>query len=216
MASTPRWLEQRLGAHAVRADGGGVHLDGHVRSAVRECRARRSGGLFDRQVGFAPGREAAGERLGLLVARASSARASARVARARRWGTPAPAAAPCSSAARVEPLSSWPSGTLRAPTAWPAAYSSGFADVDQHRLLAVDQLHRLAGADSVPPPAPRASMRPEQHAAGDERHQDAASSCRRGTSRVFACAQHGGKAADYRMSALHRSLTALPPCTSSS
>ena len=149
-------LEQRLGADAVRADlrwctsshafGPAIvaRNDAHVASAPtlpRGLRDSRRGRLLDRQVGVAPGLQAAGE--GAARSRSPSLRNIARGARGARAGGAhhhqrqrlvlGSSSAPCSVA----------NGTLRAPAAWPRANSSGSLTSISTRLLAVDQLHRL-------------------------------------------------------------------------
>ena len=106
-------LQQRLGALAIRAEP--------VLYILTAC-MRISGGLLDRQVGGAPGIEAAGER------RAFSKPSFFRVATAR--DARAPVAQTTTSGSdlffgRSREASSEASGTLLAPAAWPAAYSAG-------------------------------------------------------------------------------------------
>ena len=49
------------------------------------------------------------------------------------------------------------------------------ADVDQHRLLAIDEAHRIGGADTFAPPMPSASVgqssRPPETSAVAKRYQ---------------------------------------------
>ena len=157
-------LQQRLGAHAVRADLGRVHLDRiHAACLVvgdrRDCPRRGEAVPVGAQAAFSTGRlasrqaavpPASGTRL-LVAGLAQQRRRACR--RARRSGTPAPAAAPCC-VGRSLALSSWPSGTLRAPAAWPAAYSAGSLTSISTRLLAVDQAHRLGWCRPLPTPPP--------------------------------------------------------------
>ena len=129
-------LEQRLGAHAERADLGGVHANGFISSVLHcSCRAfarrnRGAGAAADSGRATSPpaGWRRARPRdrrpaAALLVARLRSSPA-ARAARAARAGTPAPAAASCSSAVLAR-LRAWPAARCARRRRGRAAYSSG-------------------------------------------------------------------------------------------
>ena len=198
--STPRCFSSALarmqyGQTAVR-----VHLDGLHR-------AGRSGGLLDRQVGGAPGGQAAGQRRACSRSRASSARRR-RAARARRSGRRRPAAATCSSAGRASVSRLAERHAARADRVAGGVFGR-LADVDQDRLLAIDQAHRIGGADlRAADVARRASARAAGRRRPARRRTD--TSCRERISRSSWATEPIGKARIIEFDPASRSRAASP------
>ena len=154
----------------------------------------------------APGGQAAGERACVLESRASSARATARGARAPVGQTTTSGSALFFGRSRE--VSRLASGTLLRADGMAGGVLGRLADVDQHRLLAVDQLHRIGGADLRAAP----SLRPASaRAAGRRRpaRRRTDTSCRGTKFKAWrAAGARSGKSADYR---IRPPLARLPP-----
>jgi hypothetical protein len=202
-------LEQRLGAHAVRADLRGVHLDG-VHGATLPVNRVRIGDRRSRTVvACRPGRDQGSHRSLPAQALAPTCAAlpalgggSGDFSRSAGWPRARPPAAghgatafrsrPCAAArgaagaragrahhhqrqallvGRSLDLRALPNGTLRAPAAWPAAYSAGSLTSISTPFSRLIRRTASAGADGAATAA-ALDHRPHQHAAGDEGHED--------------------------------------------
>ena len=128
--------------------------------------SRSSGGFLDRQVGLAPGRQAAGQHDASSRSRACFSVAAARDWRAHRSRRPAPPAASCSWAGRSSSRR-LPSGTFFAPTAWPAANSAGSLTSISTAFSRLISCTACAGVTRAAAAAAR-QHRPEQQATGDD------------------------------------------------
>ena len=198
--STPRCLQQRLGALAVRADRGAVHLHG-LASRRRRQAVFSTGRLASRQAPRPP-----------ASARASRSRASSATATARRRTRAGRAddherqrlvlrqvAASASSCA---------SGTFFAPSDVAGGVLGRLAARRSARAFSRLISCTASAGEPRPPPCRRAEHRPQQHAAGDERDGEQVPVVEEEFHRA---SQPGrGKAANYRIRARSHRCTHRP------